>query len=80
MCSIQVYVHQSQTFLPPGFHTEEALESPSPPRKLENLYSLILMYDALLVPHKLLLSCQEILYETLLNRLMGMVQPIFLMQ
>ena len=31
-----------------------ALESPPLPRKFENLYSLILMHDAVAVPHKLL--------------------------
>ena len=44
----------------------------SPPRKLyslilklDNLYSLILMHDAVAVPHKLLPPNKKILYETL---------------
>ena len=56
----------------PGFHTEGGgpwNPPPSPPsfRKLENLYSLILMHDTVAMPHKLLPtpSHQKILYETL---------------
>ena len=48
-----LYTQSTQGFIP----KVGALFSPSlnfPPRKLENMYSLVLMQDAVAVPHKLL--------------------------